>query len=339
VGTVRVRDIRPGNAGSTPTQLIDVSGTLYFVANDGVAGIELWTSDGTEQGTRLVSDLRPGGGDAKPVNLTNIDGQLYFHANDGSLGVELWRSDGSAAGTELIADFDAAAGVGLSSLEGRLVVVTLNDAFREQLWIEAASLTAFPGDYDASGAVDGADFLAWQRGFGGVATPAGSGADGDGSGVVDGADLAVWTGHFGEGNVSGVAMGVGAAETLTAAAAFVTDVSEPESSALVDEFASTAPLIAHRDFVPLAQTASGPATTLHKLVRSGRDLPPETAAETPPTRPLNRIDLDAAFASHGAAMGEFELRRAIQPDEADQDIDAWFVSHEEAFGLESPQIV
>ncbi len=54
-----------------------------------------------------------------------------------------------------------------------------------------------PGDFDHDGAVDGADFLFWQRGLGATgaaATRANGDADGDGD--VDGADLTVWRGGF-----------------------------------------------------------------------------------------------------------------------------------------------
>jgi hypothetical protein len=52
------------------------------------------------------------------------------------------------------------------------------------------------GDFDEDGDVDGADFLAWQRGVG---TPGTTLAQGDANddGVVDGADLAVWKSQFG----------------------------------------------------------------------------------------------------------------------------------------------
>jgi hypothetical protein len=54
------------------------------------------------------------------------------------------------------------------------------------------------GDYDNDGAVDGADFLAWQRSFGQTAEPIGNGADGNLDGETDGDDLAIWTANFGE---------------------------------------------------------------------------------------------------------------------------------------------
>jgi ELWxxDGT repeat protein len=34
--------------------------TLYFIADDGVSGYELWKSDGTAEGTERVIDLNPG---------------------------------------------------------------------------------------------------------------------------------------------------------------------------------------------------------------------------------------------------------------------------------------
>jgi hypothetical protein len=64
---------------------------------------------------------------------------------------------------------------------------------------EISALTYVPpllGDYDQTGTVDGADFLAWQRQYGQVASPYAA-ADGDGSGTVDQPDLAVWSNYYG----------------------------------------------------------------------------------------------------------------------------------------------
>ncbi|WP_428304331.1 hypothetical protein [Lacipirellula sp.] len=62
--------------------------------------------------------------------------------------------------------------------------------------IELAQVGA-AGDYDLSGRVDGADFLAWQRSLGSPVAVAGAGADGNSNGIVDAGDLAVWRSHFG----------------------------------------------------------------------------------------------------------------------------------------------
>lgn len=37
-----VKDIRPGSAGFGPFDLTNVNGALYFTANDGITGEELW---------------------------------------------------------------------------------------------------------------------------------------------------------------------------------------------------------------------------------------------------------------------------------------------------------
>jgi ELWxxDGT repeat protein len=57
---VRVKDVNPGPGGSSLSELTVFDGTLYFRANDGSNGDELWKSDGTEGGTVPVFDLNPG---------------------------------------------------------------------------------------------------------------------------------------------------------------------------------------------------------------------------------------------------------------------------------------
>ncbi|WP_428304332.1 dockerin type I domain-containing protein [Lacipirellula sp.] len=70
------------------------------------------------------------------------------------------------------------------------------------------------GDYNNDGKVDGADFLAWQRGFGSSVTP-GSGADGSGNGVVDAADLTIWKNGFGSATATGEAAAAAVPEPTT----------------------------------------------------------------------------------------------------------------------------
>ena len=97
-----VKDIRPCNDSSEPSQLTSVNGTLYFVANDGIHGIELWKSDGTTANTGMVEDINPSG-DSSPSHLTNCNDTLYFNANDSINGLRLWKSDdGTDAGTDIV---------------------------------------------------------------------------------------------------------------------------------------------------------------------------------------------------------------------------------------------
>jgi trimeric autotransporter adhesin len=110
-GTKLVRDIKPGTGNMTngwywsPVGLTNVGGTLFFRADDGTHGRELWRSDGTRSGTKLVRDIYPGAS-SDPYELTDVAGTLFFSATDGRAahGRELWRSDGTAAGTTLVRD-------------------------------------------------------------------------------------------------------------------------------------------------------------------------------------------------------------------------------------------
>lgn len=97
-------DIHGYTNSSNPTGFINVNGILFFSANDGISGIELWKSDGSDAGTVLVKDINPGSADAKPMYLCCIDSTLYFIADDGVHGSELWQSDGTTNGTTLVKD-------------------------------------------------------------------------------------------------------------------------------------------------------------------------------------------------------------------------------------------
>ncbi|MEG4914588.1 ELWxxDGT repeat protein [Microcoleus sp. B7-D4] len=114
VGTVWVKDIKPGDVTSNPSELTNVNGTLYFSGYD-THGQELWKSDGTAAGTVLVKDINPGSVTSPPPqSFTNVNGTLYFTADDGTHGQELWKSDGTAAGTVLVKDINPGVNSGLS---------------------------------------------------------------------------------------------------------------------------------------------------------------------------------------------------------------------------------
>ena len=93
-----VKNINP-NGSSFPTSLTQVGNTLFFAANDGVHGTELWKSDGTAAGTKMVKDIRSGAKSSDPENLVNVNGKIFFTANDGKHKNQLWKSDGTGRGT------------------------------------------------------------------------------------------------------------------------------------------------------------------------------------------------------------------------------------------------
>ena len=104
-----LKDLQPGAPGSLPEGLVRGADGLFFTADDGVSGRELWVSSGTGgAGTFLVEDIRPGLDSAEPNELTAAGGRVFFTADDGVHGRELWVSDGTAAGTFLLEDLDRA---------------------------------------------------------------------------------------------------------------------------------------------------------------------------------------------------------------------------------------
>ncbi|QGJ70079.1 Hypothetical protein PBC10988_17680 [Planctomycetales bacterium 10988] len=148
-GTVLVKDIDPNvdtgpfydyPQSSFPDHLTNVNGTLFFTADDGSNGVELWMSDGTSAGTMLLTDINPFG-DATPENLINIDGTLYFSANSGanSSEVELWISDGTSLGTVLVKDINPGAAnsnpANFTNVDGTLFFTADDGSNGVELWM------------------------------------------------------------------------------------------------------------------------------------------------------------------------------------------------------------
>lgn len=80
----------PQIARLSESSLRAAGSTLYFAADDGIHGNELWRTDGTPEGTRLAHDLAPGPASSDPEELTVIGEELYLSADDGLHGREPW---------------------------------------------------------------------------------------------------------------------------------------------------------------------------------------------------------------------------------------------------------
>src|SRR5690606_15515646 len=104
-----LKDINAG-AGNSNIQFFNIlDGKVFFRANDGTNGNELWSTDGTAAGTQLVKNINPGAQDGlhfSRVHFTVFQNKMLFTANDGASGRELWITDGTAAGTQLLSDIN-----------------------------------------------------------------------------------------------------------------------------------------------------------------------------------------------------------------------------------------
>lgn len=105
-----IKDINP--TGTSNVVFLTCFGSgFYFSATDGVNGIELWKSDGTEAGTVMVKDLNAGAGHGNPSNFMMFNGMHHFTATDGINGLQLWRTDGTEAGTQVVLSIADVAGL------------------------------------------------------------------------------------------------------------------------------------------------------------------------------------------------------------------------------------
>ncbi len=155
-GTNLVKDIDDNTASlsdgdSNPTSLTDFQGKLYFTADDGKNGRELWVSDGTAEGTNLLKDINPEdvidsfaypqNGSSNPDNFTEFNDKLYFSAADNNSGSDdLWVTDGTTEGTQLVSDRVSSSGnssiYDVATLNNKLYFsVDVGDSGGAEIWV------------------------------------------------------------------------------------------------------------------------------------------------------------------------------------------------------------
>lgn len=162
----RVADIAPGAASGFPTQLTPSPNytpgpAIFFAADDGTHGRELWISDGSAAGTHLVRDLAPGLAssiEASPTESFNSEsgatmvtfpgGLAVFAASDVPGDEELWASGGSTfpGATFLLGNIrpgpEGSQPRHLTRVGQRIVFVADDGVHGREMWVAKENLTA-----------------------------------------------------------------------------------------------------------------------------------------------------------------------------------------------------
>jgi ELWxxDGT repeat protein len=98
-------DIRPGPEGSNPSDLVVWNDKLYFKADDGVHGEELWVSTGKKNETHMVTDIISvpveQAGISEPTSFGN---SIFFAHDDPDHGRELWSLTEQGGEATLVRD-------------------------------------------------------------------------------------------------------------------------------------------------------------------------------------------------------------------------------------------
>ena len=104
-GTVIVKDVVAGEGDGVYRQNLIVSGSKLFFSSGvyspstGQTEEQLWSSDGTADGTKAVDVVT-----AYLYDAVSFGGRIYFSGSDDVSGTELWVSDGTEAGTMMLKD-------------------------------------------------------------------------------------------------------------------------------------------------------------------------------------------------------------------------------------------
>ena len=146
-----VEDINSGPDSSSIFRAGAFGSVIYFSANDGVHGEELWLSDGTAPGTYLVKDIWPisttdgtGAYSSKPEQFIAGSSLMYFVAahredpdNLPNHEISLWMSNGQVENASIVPGFTMALSNSASDavvMGGNLFIAGWDETYGIELW-------------------------------------------------------------------------------------------------------------------------------------------------------------------------------------------------------------
>lgn len=157
------KDINPNNtvvnAGGSPIDYTKVGNTIYFTANDGINGREVWKTNGTAASTQMVKDITPGNASSLPQSLIEFNGFLYFLQTDGTNGRQVWKTDGTELGTVMLTspqDFTSVSSANFDKTSNKLFFSGFSPIYGNELFMldENDQLTMIA---DINPGIDGSD--------------------------------------------------------------------------------------------------------------------------------------------------------------------------------------
>lgn len=141
-GTQRVTRLRRDGRDPKIFDMTRFGDAIYFGADDGVNGHELWRlADGVAE---IVTTLQPGPRGSVPNLLTVVGDSMFFTATTQDTGAELWITDGTAEGTRLVRDISLGHhGAGpneFAVLDGLLYFTAETIELGRELWVSDGTL-------------------------------------------------------------------------------------------------------------------------------------------------------------------------------------------------------
>jgi ELWxxDGT repeat protein len=120
-----VRDMIPGPEDGQFGGMIDLDGTLFFIA-----AYQLWKTDGSAEGTQIVNNGQTGQPVYASAILSASDTLVYFTS-----GRELWRTDGTSTGNELLHTWNGGFGqIGGAVAMNNMMYFSLTQNNQTELW-------------------------------------------------------------------------------------------------------------------------------------------------------------------------------------------------------------